>query len=174
MIFRIAKKEDIEKIMPIIEKAQEYLKNQGIDQWQDGYPNEESIGEDIEAENFYILEENDKILGVTALIFGEDKTYQKIYDGKWLTNGTYGVIHRLAVGHNQRRRGIANKILKEVEKTTIEKNINSIKVDTHRDNKGMQKLLEKNGYQYCGIIYARDNTERVAFEKILDKKESTE
>ena len=44
---------------------------------------------------------------------------------------------------------------------------NSIKIDTHKDNISMQKLLEKNDFKYCGIIYLEDGSQRIAFEKII-------
>ena len=39
--------------------------------------------------------------------------------------------------------------------------------DTHRGNKIMQRVLEKNGLVYRGIIYLEDGGERLAFEKLL-------
>jgi hypothetical protein len=30
-----------------------------------------------------------------------------------------------------------------------------------------ERLLQKNGFKYCGIIYLEDQEERIAFEKIL-------
>ena len=46
-------------------------------------------------------------------------------------------------------------------------NAESIRIDTHRDNIPMQKMLNKNGFIYCGIIYLLDGKERFAFEKPL-------
>ncbi|MDU2111026.1 MAG: hypothetical protein E7E92_00735, partial [Clostridiales bacterium] len=43
MEFRKSTKSDVTKIMEIVKQAQEYFKSQGIDQWQNGYPNEEVI-----------------------------------------------------------------------------------------------------------------------------------
>ena len=40
-----------------------------------------------------------------------------------------------------------------------------MKIDTHRENRVMQKLLEKNGFTYCGIIYAEDGSRRMAYQK---------
>ena len=45
--------------------------------------------------------------------------------------------------------------------------IKSLKVDTHRGNIGMQNLLKKIGYSYCGVITLESGDERLAFEKIL-------
>ena len=47
MEIRKSRMEDIEKIMCVIHEAQESMRTNGIPQWQDGYPNEEVISQDI-------------------------------------------------------------------------------------------------------------------------------
>ena len=42
--------------MKIINQGKEKLKNEDIDQWQNGYPNEESIKRDIENSYSYVIE----------------------------------------------------------------------------------------------------------------------
>lgn len=41
--------------MEIIKQAQCYFKKQGIDQWQNGYPNSTVIKQDIEKKESYVL-----------------------------------------------------------------------------------------------------------------------
>ena len=43
--------DDVQRIMTLIHQAQNYFKQQNIDQWQDGYPNEETIEKDISKTN---------------------------------------------------------------------------------------------------------------------------
>lgn len=43
MELRKSSRSDIESIMKIIHQAQNYFKENGIDQWQNNYPNEETI-----------------------------------------------------------------------------------------------------------------------------------
>ena len=81
--------------------------------------------------------------------------------------GEYAVIHRIAVSEKIKGKGTAAKIIKLIEEKCKEKNIKSIKIDTHKDNISMQRLLEKSGFKYCGIIYLEDGNERIAFEKII-------
>ena len=50
-----AKKKDLKGIMDIIKDAQELLANQNIDQWQNGYPNESIIINDIDNNESYLL-----------------------------------------------------------------------------------------------------------------------
>ena len=65
--------------------------------------------------------------------------------------------------------GLSSKIIKYVEELCLNKDVYSIKIDTHEENISMQKLLEKNDFKYCGIIYLADKSKRVAFEKVLNK-----
>lgn len=167
MRFEKASELDIDKIMSIIETAQRHFKKEGIDQWQNNYPNPQVIRNDIENAYSYVLKEDGIIVGTVALIFDGEKTYEKIYEGQWLSRGKYAVIHRIAIDWNKRGTGLSSIFLEEIEKLTKSKGVYSIKVDTHRENIAMTKLLLKNGYKRCGIIYLEDKSERIAFEKLL-------
>lgn len=168
MDFRHTVKEDIEDILLIIKQAQAALKEAGIDQWQNNYPNYETISRDVDNKESYVLLEENNIVATTALSFQGEKTYQNIYDGRWISEGDYAVIHRIAVNHNCKGSGLASKMIHYVEKICLDKGVTSIKVDTHEKNLSMQRLLEKNKFQYCGIIYLEDGSKRVAFEKICN------
>lgn len=170
MEFRKSTKSDIKEIINIIEEAQNYFKENNIDQWQNGYPNEESIMKDIESGESYVLLKNNKIVATAYLSFIEESDYDVIYDGYWISNGDYAVVHRVAVSGNIKGQGIAGELFRHLEKICLENNINYIKIDTHRKNQSMQKFLTKNGFEYCGVIYLKDNSERIAFEKKLEWK----
>lgn len=165
-----SKESDINEIMKIIKVAQEDFKSKGIDQWQNNYPNADIIKEDINNNNSYVLKEEGKIIGTTALIFDGENDYNTIYDGEWLSLGDYGVIHRMAIDFNYRGTGLALMFLKKLEQITRDRGIYSIKVDTHIENMPMKKLLLKNGYKECGWIYLEDGNKRIAFEKLLEKR----
>lgn len=167
MEFRKSTKKDIKEIMDIIKQAQSYFKIQGINQWQNGYPNEEVINIDVNKGHSYVLLKENKIVATVAISFDGEKNYDTIYEGAWLTNDTYGVIHRIAVSNNYKSLGLSHKIIKYTEKLCKDNNINSIKVDTHIENMVMQNLLKRNDFKYCGVIYLDDGDKRVAFEKII-------
>ena len=167
MEFRKTLSQDINDVMKIINKSQDYFKEQGINQWQNNYPNSQVIQDDIDQDSSYVLLNNNQIVGTTALSFDGEPTYNNIYEGKWLTSGVFAVIHRIAVDNSFKGLGFASKIIAEVENICINKSIKSIKVDTHEDNKSMQRLLDKCGFKYCGVIYLPDNAKRVGYEKEL-------
>lgn len=166
-IFRKAIETDIAEIMPIFYQAQEYLKQKGINQWQNNYPNIDVVKNDIKNNNCYVLIDSVKVIATVSISFNPEVTYGSIYEGKWINNEEYAVIHRIAIDNNYKGTGLSSLILEKIEKLCFAKNVHSIKTDTHRDNVAMQKMLKKNGFEYCGIIYLLDGNERFAFEKIL-------
>lgn len=165
MEFRKAMYSDINSIMNIIKDAQENFKNEGIDQWQNDYPNYEIIKHDILADNSYIILDHEVIVGTVSISFDGEKTYENIYEGEWLSNGSYAVIHRMAIDNQYKGLGLSSWIIKNVEELCLNQGIDSIKVDTHVENLPMKKVLMKNEFEYCGIIYLEDKSSRVAFEK---------
>lgn len=161
---------DLESIMDIIADAQSFLASLGIDQWQNGYPDEHLILNDISNQESYLVTHNDgRIMGTVMFTCNSEPTYSQI-EGNWLTatNSTYGVIHRMAVGNDFRKLGIAKFVFHECEQTLIDLNIASMRIDTHEDNLGMQGLLKKLGYRYCGVIYLGNGDKRLAYEKLLE------
>ena len=153
--------DDIKTVMEIYERAREYMKNSGNpNQWTNGYPAVEMIQNDINKGNSYICKDNGNILGTFYFGIENDPTYRIIYEGKWQNEKEYGVIHRIAVSGHQK--GIAtyciNWCLNECK---------NLRIDTHKNNISMKKVLEKNGFEYCGIIYLEDGDERIAYQKVI-------
>lgn len=169
MEFRKTSVNDIKDVMKIIKEAQNYFKDAGIDQWQNNYPNEDTIMNDIKNDYSYVLVKDGEVVATAATSFDGEKTYERIYEGQWLTEDKYSWIHRIAVTSQLKGLGLSSEIIKNVEKMAKDNEVYSIKIDTHEDNKSMQRLLTKNNFKRCGTIYLEDNSKRVAFEKVLDK-----
>ncbi|MGM9973620.1 MAG: GNAT family N-acetyltransferase [Clostridiaceae bacterium] len=167
MELRKTTEQDIPRVMEIIRAAQRYFREANIYQWVNNYPNEEIIKEDISKDYSYVLVHEGKIAATAAVAFDGESTYEKIYEGNWITDGEYAVIHRIAVAEELKGQGVASEVLKKVEELCRERQVNSIKIDTHEDNKSMQRLMEKNGFVYCGIIYLESGSKRIAFEKLI-------
>ena len=169
MELRRTTEQDIARVMEIIRAGQQYFRQANIYQWVNNYPNEDIIKEDISKDYSYVLVHEGKIVATAAVAFDGEPTYEKIYEGNWLTNEEYAVIHRIAVAEELKGQGVAGVLLKKVEELCQERQVRSIKIDTHEDNKSMQRLMEKNGFIYCGIIYLESGSKRIAFEKILSQ-----
>src|SRR5690606_1385395 len=164
--FRAARPEDAAAIWVILQQAIRRRKEDGSTQWQNGYPNLQTVQADIEKGYGHVLTWNDKIIAYAGLIFNYEPTYEVI-DGAWLTLGDFLVVHRIAVSDEVAGKGIATKFFDYFEKYAIENQVYSIKVDTNFDNFPMLKILNKLGYTYCGEIQVSDGA-RKAFEKVLN------
>ncbi|MBU3182312.1 GNAT family N-acetyltransferase [Clostridium psychrophilum] len=167
MKFIRATEENASSIINIIKQAQDYFKKNKINQWQDNYPNFKIVKNDIINKNGYVLLKDNSVVCTVVVTFDGDKNYKCIYNGKWASNNKYAVIHRMAIDCNCKGIGLSSVIVKNIEKICLDKGIHSIRVDTHKENLSMKRLLQKNGFQYCGIIYLEDKSERIAFEKTL-------
>ena len=164
MNFREAKKEDIESILEVISHAKEYMKRNNSTQWNENYPNKETIINDIENSIGYVLIVENLIRGYMVVDFSDDEVYKNI-KGKWKTFGNYASIHRCAIHKELRGQGYGSELFKFAEKLALSKNIRSVRVDTAPENETMKHLFNKNGYEYCGIVFI--DGEKIAYEKLL-------
>ena len=135
------------------------LEGNNFHQWPEGHPFRDIIEEDIAAGYSYVCTDGDDILAVFHLSIEPDSTYDVI-DGAWLNEEPYGVVHRIARAKKDKAKGVGAFCLNWCfEKTR------NIRIDTHKDNIPMRKLLEKQGYKYCGTIWIETGAERMAFQK---------
>ncbi|MBC9812093.1 GNAT family N-acetyltransferase [Crocinitomicaceae bacterium CZZ-1] len=159
---------EVPVIWEILQYAIAQRKADGSQQWQDGYPNENSIRNDIYNGSAYVLEDNGTILLYAAVIFDKEPAYENI-EGKWLTEGDYMVLHRVAASPLAKGKGIATQFFQIIEDLCVQNNVFSIKIDTNFDNVPMLKIIDRLGYTYCGEVYFRGSA-RKAFEKVLSGK----
>lgn len=153
---------DLPALMVIYDHARTYMREQGNKhQWDGGYPQITVIEEDISLGRLHICMDGEEIAGVFCFFKGNDPTYANIYDGAWLNDAPYGVIHRIAVAKHGV--GVASFCFDYAFKAC-----GNVKIDTHRDNIPMQNALQKNGFSRCGIIYLQSGDPRIAYQKSLD------
>lgn len=168
--------------MEIFHKARQIMRASGnLNQWNDSYPSQDIILNDIDNGYCVLLCEcsetdgKETVIATMSFIPGPDPTYSYIEKGPWdttqsPTNGSwiddrpYYVIHRIAVaepGHN------AAKALLDWGFTYIKENdaAHSIRIDTHRDNVIMYHILRKYGFDLCGVIYLASGAPRDAYQK---------
>lgn len=159
-MIRLAEEKDLKGLLEIFEKAKEYMRRTGNPhQWKEDYPGSGFLDE-IRNNEVYVFEEDSNLYGCFRLHIGEDPTYSLIRDGAWLNDKKpYGTLHRVASDGSHRG------LFGEMIKFSLNK-MDQLRIDTHRDNLVMQKLLENHGFCYCGIIYLENGEERLAYQRI--------
>ena len=150
--------DDLDRIAEIFAYARKQMAlNGNPSQWKNDRPSMELVKKDIDVFNSYVVLNEGKIVATFAFIVGIEPTYLDI-DGKWLDDDPYGTIHRIASDGSVK--GVFNQVIDYVSKRGVD-----IRIDTHKDNKIMRHLIEKNGFVYCGIIIVDDGTPRLAYQK---------
>jgi RimJ/RimL family protein N-acetyltransferase len=158
MTVRKAETGDLAAIMNIYAGARVYMRESGNpNQWKDKYPAQALVERDIQTGASSVCEQNGEIIAVFNFSVAREPTYEKI-DGGWLDNELCGVVHRIA------KRGGAQGAGAFCLNWCFEQ-CGNIKIDTHRDNAPMRRLLDKLGFVYCGIIRLENGDERMAFQK---------
>lgn len=162
---------EIDSVMEIIDDAKRLLSKDSL-QWQQGYPNKQTMLDDINNKDLFGCYLDQKLVGIVALIEGFNINYAEIYDGEWLKDTSENdlVIHRIAVKEGYHNMKIGKALMDFAEIYAKEKGKISIKIDTHVKNIPMQMLCKNNGYLYRGIIFLKRNevdNSRLAFEKLV-------
>ena len=161
MKIRCARKEELDEILRVYRAAKRYMDETGNPtQWEEGYPFPEMLCADIESGDLYVLAD-DTVHAVFYFALGEDETYQQIYEGAWKNDASYAVIHR--VGSD----GTARGVMREIVAFCKERSSN-IRIDTHENNQTMQHVLEKLGFDRCGIIYLPNGDPRIAYQLCVE------
>ena len=155
---RKTKQEDIPRLMEIFAKARRFMASTGNpEQWAEDYPGRELLLKDISRSDSFVVQAGKEVIATFVLRAGEDPTYSVIYDGEWPDSGPYATIHRIASDGS--RKGIFHLVMKFALK-----HYDSIRVDTHRDNRIMRNAILREGFRYCGIIRCWNGTERLAYQ----------
>lgn len=148
---------DIPRLMEVFSAARLFMSQTGNpNQWAATYPSDELLVSDIESGDSYVCISDRQIVATFVLRGGDDPTYDVIYNGAWPNNHPYATIHRIA------SMGTVNGIFAQVL-AFAHTQYDTIRIDTHRDNKVMQHLLQKHGFVYCGIIHCWNGDERLAY-----------
>ena len=129
---------DLDTVMKIYARARGFMAETGNPtQWKDSYPSEELIRKDISD-------------GVSYVCVGE-REIEAVFMYDMREDPTYAVIE------------------KDVASFCMQwcfAQCGNLRCDTHEDNKIMQHVMKKNGFEYCGRIYVEDGSPRVAFQKV--------
>ena len=155
---------NINEYLNIYDNAIKFMRETGnLNQWtEDHRPNKDSIIDKLNKDSFYEIIDGNVIVAVFALIFGVDETYLEI-EGNWLNDSNYVTIHMVA-----KRNGYSG-IFKQIANFAKARS-NNVRIDTHKDNKVMQKVILSNGFKYCGIIHINDkyHSPRLAYQFVKD------
>ena len=166
MIIRKAKISDLKAIMEMYKSCVKGMVTNGIDQWDDTYPNIVTINQDLEKQSYYVVEIEGEIIGGINIDQNQDPTYLDI---KWEDQSdSFLVVHRLGVKEEFWNKKIGKDLMLFTEGLVIEKGLKSIRLDTYSGNPKAMEFYKRLGYNELGSINLKPNkNEYYCFEKII-------
>lgn len=145
---RLAGIQDSEKICMLFEKAISVMNANEIHQWDELYPNQEIIREDILNSQMYLGEIENQIACVFVINQQYDEQYKK---GDWkYKESSFMVIHRLCVNPQFQNQGIGTKTMQIIEDMLKNDGIKAIRLDAFSQNPYALRMYEKLGYLKIG------------------------
>lgn len=158
MLIRPTTLSDIPRLREVFAAARSFMAATGNPhQWAASYPSDAQLQSDIESGDSYVVIHEDVIVATFVLRGGDDPTYATIYEGAWPNDRPYATIHRIASA------GVVGGIFDAVLRFALSR-YSTLRIDTHRDNQVMRRLVERAGFVYCGIIHCWNGDERLAYQ----------
>ncbi len=167
MQIRVGTMDDLDALVRIYETARRYMVESGNPhQWGDGRPTREELAASLKEGVVRVGVGEDDVPRFAFTVYSEpDPTYQRIYEGAWLSDEPYVTIHRVA--SDGTARGAFSQAAAYAIGRARELGMRSVRVDTHDDNKTMQHVIGKAGFARCGYIHLEDGDPRIAYELLL-------
>lgn len=173
IVIRLARTDEAERVMRVLEDGKRSIARLGIEQWQHGYPDLAAAEGDIAARACWVAEADDgRLLGTLALRFGADPDYEAA--GITWPNGAlpYAAIHRCATAADALGRGVMGTMFAHAEDAARHQGAASIRVDTHPGNTAMRGFLAKQGFTELDAFDlvshgVPTDRRRIAYEKPL-------
>jgi len=145
---------EIEAILALTKACGKHMRDNGIDQWDENYPDYDSLLNDLKTETLFTYREGNEILGIIVLNSSQDEEYSAM---NWSTSEDDRniVVHRLAVHPEHQGKGIARSIMDFAEKWAADNNYDAIRLDTFSQNPRNQKFYTNRGYTELGSVYLK-------------------
>lgn len=150
---RPAQPEDMDAIEALFLAAIDYMRADGIEQWDEFYPDRGVMAADLQAGSLIVVESDGQMAAVVTL---DENPYAAYADIPWQHPGARPIfVHRLCVHPSRQGKGIAREIMRHIEQIAQERGFEVIRLDTFIDNARALRLYEGLGYTRAGEMTAR-------------------
>ena len=150
MTIKTAGTEHHSQLMSLYNRCIDDLNGRGIFQWNDKYPNDESVAACIDRREQYLLLDGDKIVGTVVLNETQAEEWGQV---DWQLNGhRLCVIHGLVIDPDEQGRGYGKAVLGLCEEFARSKGFSAMRLDVFPENRAAVGLYEKSGYIKRGAV----------------------
>lgn len=165
---RTANRSDLEKIFTLYAGAIQKMRDEGIDQWDEIYPDVKTLSADIEKQDMLLLTGNGEPVSAVAVNAEQSPEYESV-GWRLCEWNPPGVIHRLCVSSKVQGGGLGARTLEFAEQFALLRGYRCIRLDTFTKNPKAIRLYESAGYRKAGTVTFRKGV-FICYEKLLDKR----
>jgi ribosomal protein S18 acetylase RimI-like enzyme len=141
---QLADTQDLSLLMEVVRGCISVMENQGIHQWDNLYPDEKTLRNDIDTKTLWVARINGCIGGMIVLNEHQNSQYML---SKWQYSGRILVVHRLMVAPAFQNQKLATQLMQFAEDYAAANQYDAIRLDAFADNPFALRLYRKLGYQ---------------------------
>lgn len=143
LIFAPAVAEDADKILSLYRSVigSEFCV------WDEVYPGMEEIRADLETDNLFVLRSGAEIVGAISIVPENELDELECWR---INDGKIAEIARVTVAPGFQGRGLALKMVQEIEKVLVDRGCKCVHLLVARENMPALKTYEKAGYTVMG------------------------
>lgn len=150
---RFANLGDLEALLLLLRSCVAHMMRQQIDQWDDTYPNGDTLARDASSDTTLVVVDGKQIIGMLALNEHQDVEYDEV---PWkFDQGRIAVVHRLMVDPNAQALGLGRNLMQSAEKLAETLGYSAIRLDAFANNPRALRLYLGLGYRRAGQVQFR-------------------
>ena len=153
MEFKSPSLEDLPELMALFRAATQHMDAHGIPQWDEIYPTESFIRDDITSGQMRV----GLVKGRIAVAYALEECGKDDYEpADWrYDEPVFVVLHRLCVHPDVQGQGVAKETMDALEADVLSRGIHAIRLDAFSRNPAALHLYESRGYEKAGEITYR-------------------
>jgi len=163
---RAADEADVDRVMELLAACIDGMRREGIDQWDDVYPNRETVLADAH-EHTLFLGSLDAAPLVGAIVVNEYQSPNYLEVPWTITAPRIAVVHRVMVDPQHQGKGIARELMEFAEERARTLGYGAVRLDAFTQNPRALQLYRRLGYYDAGWVTFPKGVFR-CFEKALD------
>ncbi len=146
---RTASEKDLDAVCDLVAEAVAALRRNGIDQWDELYPDRAQFAEDIRRNELRLVLCAGRL---TALYTVNDRCDPAYANGAWSSPAaSFRIIHRLCVAPARQGTGLGSAVIRRIEAELREQGVGAIRLDVFTQNPAAQALYVRAGYRPVGF-----------------------
>jgi ribosomal protein S18 acetylase RimI-like enzyme len=165
----LASEHHIDRVMTLVAACIADMRKAGIDQWDDVYPDRQTMLQDARDGSLYLasVDEEPLVGTLVGTLVVNDVQSPEYLDVPWtMTGERIAVVHRLMIDPRYQRQGIARELMRFAEQRAAALGCDCVRLDAYSKNPRALELYRRLGYHDAGSVTFRKGVFR-CFEKKL-------